>query len=57
MITSFPYKKQSKLVDKDSGRCFVHYFLSETKDGLVSSGSKEGKSLLLLDSWLHEATA
>ena len=55
IITPFLYKKQSKLTKILTDASYITF--AEPKDGLVSSGSGEGKSALLLDSWLHEATA
>ena len=48
MITPFLYKKQSKLTKILADVSYITF--SEPKDGLVTSGSKEGKSVLLLDS-------
>ena len=53
IITPFLYKKQSKLTKILTDVSYITF--SEPKD--VTSGSKEGKSALLLDSRLHEATA
>ena len=55
MTMPFLYKKQSKLTKILADVSYIIF--SEPKDGLVTSGSGEGKSVLLLDSWLHEATA
>ena len=55
IITPFLYKKQSKLTKILTDVWYITF--SQPKDGLVTSGSKEGKSALLFDSWLYEATA
>ena len=55
MITPFLYKKQAKLPKILADVSYIT--VSEPEDGLVTSGSGEGKSVPLLDSWLHEATA
>ena len=52
MITPFLYKKQSKLTKILADVSYITF--SEPKDGLLTSGSGEGKSVLLLDSWLHD---
>ena len=54
MIMPFLYKK-SKLTKILADVSYITF--SEPKDGLMTSGSKEGNSVLLLDSWLHEANA
>ena len=48
IITPFLYKKQSKLTKILTDVWYITF--SQPKDGLVTSGSKEGKSALLFDS-------